>query len=56
MTPGPNVDTRGIEMHLLQELLLPGPSLRAPLGARGVLGAWHRSLLYWLFVDLSTAI
>ena len=46
MTPGPNVDTRGIEMHLLQELLLPGPSLRAPLGARGVLGAWHRSLLY----------
>ena len=37
MTPGPNVDTRGIEMHLLQELLLPGPSLRAPLGARGVL-------------------
>ena len=44
MAPGPNVDTRGIEMHPLQKLLFSGPSLRAPRGARGVLCAWHRSL------------
>ena len=35
MTPGPNVDTRGIEMHLLQELLLPGSVASSAAG-----GAW----------------
>ena len=41
MTPRPDVDPRGNEMYPLQELLFPGPALRAPPGARGVLCAWH---------------
>ena len=35
-----------LEMHPLQKRLFSGPSLRAPRGARGVLCAWHRSLLH----------